>query len=877
MSVNWHSLKLDKIFERLHSSENGLSGKESEHRLKEHGKNEIERKDKISPIQIFISQFKDFLIIILLIAALVSFLVGHSMDFYLIITIVMANGIFGFVQDWKAEKSIEALKKMASPEALVLRSGEKKKIDSKDIVPGDIIILEQGSTIPADARILEQHNLRVDESALTGESEGVSKDEGILDKEISLADIENMVYKYTNVVRGRGKAIVVETGMKTEIGQVATQLEKVHKEKTPFQKEVDSLGKKIGGIILAICAIIIPILVFLHGTGIVDAFLTAIALAVAAVPEGLPAVVTLSLALGTRKMLDRNSLVRKLPVVESLGSVDVICTDKTGTLTEGDMVVKKIFYNGNDIDVTGGYSSEGEFKLNDRNIEPSKLELILKTGLLCNDSEINGDDYMGEPTEIALLQSAQKAGLHKKKLERKEKRIDEIPFSSEKKKMTTIHSSENEKIAYKKGAPEVILEDCNRYWKNGEIKELDNEKKKEFLDKNNEFAKDALRVLGFAYKEIDSNKEEIGNDFIFLGLQGMIDPPRKEVKEAINTCRNAGIRSVMITGDNEITAKAIGNELGFEGNVLTGKKLEKMTNKELSERVEEVDIYARVSPSHKVDILNALKENDHIVAMTGDGVNDAPALKRSDVGIAMGIRGTDVSQQASDMVLLDDNYNSIKDAVAEGRGIFDNIRKFVNYLLSANIGEVFLVFVASLVGFVGNGSEAVIPLTAVMLLWINLLTDGLPALALGVDPKSEGVMNRKPRKKEEGVINNRMMFSIFGMGIMMGLIILGLFEYSLPNAQKAQTIAFTSLVVFELVRIQAIRSRYDIPLISNKWLGLAILSSVILQLIVLYTPLNSLFGVIPLGWKSWELIFIGICVFAFFTWILVKIENAIFK
>lgn len=872
-----HSLSIKKIFKDLNSSEEGLSKEGANEKLEKYGKNNIKEKKGKSPIEIFISQFKDFLILILIAATVISFLVGHRIDAYLIITIVMANVIFGFVQDWKAEKSIEALKKMASPEAIVLRNNKKVKVSSENIVPGDVLILDQGSSIPADARLIEQHNLKTDESALTGESAGVNKHARTLEKDTDLAERENMVYKHTNVVRGRGKAVVVGTGMETQIGHVASKLQEVEKEETPFQKEVNELGKKLGGIILGVCAIVIPILIFLQGVSILDSFLTAIALAVAAVPEGLPAVVTLTLALGTKKMVKRDALVRKLPVVESLGSVDLICTDKTGTLTEDRMVVEKIYFDDREIDVTGGFSTKGKFIQDGDEINPDNLKLILKAGVLCNNSEIEKGEVVGDPTEAALIHSGEKGNIKRDKLKEEYKRTDEIPFSSARKEMTIIHEKGDEKIAFVKGAPEVVIEECDRYWKNGEKKKLTEEKKREFLDKNKDFANQALRVLGFAYKDVkpkelkkEEREEEIESELVFLGLQGMIDPPREEVKEAIEDCRNAGIRTVMVTGDNAMTAKAIGHKLGFEGDALTGRDIDSMSKEELQEKVKEVNIYARVSPSHKVDIFDALKDNGHIVAMTGDGVNDAPSVKRADVGIAMGERGTDVAQQASDMILMDDNYKTIRDAVSEGRGTFDNIRKFVNYLLSANMGEVALVFSASLLGLG-------LPLTAIMLLWINLLTDGLPALALGADPKSKGVMNRKPRPKDVGVINKRMEFSIFGIGLLIAIVILVLFKISLPSIQKARTVAFTSLVIFELVRIQAIRSRYEIPLISNKWLSVAIASSVGLQLLVLYTPLKKFFGVVSIGFNSWILILAGLGAFALLTWVIVKIEDKVIE
>ncbi|MFW6064009.1 MAG: calcium-translocating P-type ATPase, PMCA-type [Candidatus Natronoplasma sp.] len=885
MKKDWHSLSIDDIYTKLNSSERGLSQEEAKRRLEKHGRNEIEEVEGESPLKIFLGQFQDFLIWILIAAAVISFLADRTIDAYLILTIILANGIFGFVQDWKAEQSIQALKEMASLEAVALRDDRKRKIDSVDLVPGDIIFVTQGDSVPADSRLVEQQNLEVDESTLTGESVAVNKKAHPVEKKVELAERENMIYKETTITKGRGKAVVVGTGMDTEIGSIATELQKVEEEETVFQKEVNDLGKKVGVMILAICASLVPILLF-RDSNLLDAFITAIALAVAAVPEGLPAVVTLTLALGTRKMLKRNALVRRLPVIESLGSVDVICTDKTGTLTESKMVVRKILFGRKEIEVSGGYSREGDFTREGEKMNGLELESILEAGALCNDSEITDGETIGDPTEIALIQSAQKVGLDKGSLEEKYRRIDEIPFSSKRKMMTTIHEGEGGKDkAFVKGAPEIVLEKCDRYYDDGDVKELDEEKKEEFLKKNEEFADEALRVLAMGYKdltlegdteedkkeEIERGEEEIERNLIFLGLQGMIDPPREEVKDAIEACRRAGIRTVMITGDNAITAGAIGEKLGFSGKVVTGRELEAMSEKELGEKVKEADIFARVSPSHKVKILKALKDQGHVVAMTGDGVNDAPALKESDVGTSMGVRGTDVAQQASDIVLLDDNFATIKNAIEEGRGIFDNIRKFVNLLLSGNMGEVLIVLIGTLVGLG-------LPLTAVMLLWVNLLTDGLPALALGVDPGSDEIMKRKPRGQDENIIDKTLAFSIGWIGIWVTVICLSLYRYGLTeSARLARTLTFTGLVVLELIEVFPIRQRYGTRLWSNRWLGAAILVSLVMHMVILYTPMGVYFEVVPLSLDSWIMISIGTIIF-FGAMVLMRIiENRLFK
>ncbi|MFP4006150.1 MAG: calcium-translocating P-type ATPase, PMCA-type [Candidatus Hadarchaeia archaeon] len=872
MKEDWHTLTPKRVLKVLDGSQYGLKNEEAEKRLEKYGVNEIEKGEGASLLEVFLAQFKDFFILILIIAAIISFLIGNQIDSALIISIVAANGAFGFAQDWKAEKAIQALKEMASPRTIVLRDGEKTEIDSKEVVPGDIVILTQGSSVPADCRLLKQQCLEVDESALTGESLPVEKETEILEEDTPLAERTNMVYKDTHALNGRGKAVVVETGMETEIGKIATQLQEVEEEDTVFQREINTFAKKLGFIILIVSAILIPILIW-QGLKPIKSFLTAVALAVGAVPEGLPAVVTLTFALGTKKMVGKNALVRRLPVIESLGSVDVICTDKTGTLTENKMVVQNIYTGGRDITVTGGFSDEGKFKHEDREIDPNELDLILRAGVLCNNAEIQEDgDEIGDPTELALIKTARKAGINQGDLKKENPRIDEIPFSSDRKRMTTIHNAGENKTAYVKGAPELILERCNRYWDNGKIKDLDDEKKKEILDKNREYAQKALRVLGFAYKEVEVNtKEKTESNLVFIGLQGMRDPPREEVKEAIEDCRNAGIRTVMVTGDNAVTAKAIGEELGFHGEIVTGKDLAKMTEEELEERIENIEIFARTSPSDKVKILNVLKKKGHIVAMTGDGVNDAPALKRADVGTSMGKRGTDVAKEASDIILLDDNYRTIRDAIAEGRGIFDNIRKFVNLLISSNAGEVMMVFLAAIIF-----SPERPPLTPAMILWVNLLTDGLPALALGVDPKSADIMKRLPKNKGESILDRKIAFSIIWIGLTVMIVMVLLYGYYLEQSiELAMTMALTSFVFMKFSAIIPIRSRYGTPPISNRWLGLAVLSSITAQVLLIYSPLNTVFGIVALEPIHWLLILGGSAGFFAFSMFMIGHEDDI--
>lgn len=870
-------MSVEEVYGKLESGGDGLSPAAAESRLEKYGRNEIESKKKISPLTIFVSQFKDFLILLLILAAAVAVIAGELVDGVLIMIIVLLNAVFGFVQEYKAEKNIEELRKLSPLKARVLREGNEVEVDSKVLVPGDVILLGEGDGVPADARLLEARDLKTDESSLTGESVGVSKETKAVDKDTILAERSNMVYKGTSVVRGRGKVVVVGTGMNTELGRIARDIEEIKEEKTPFQRRLDKLGKKIGFAIILIALFVAVVSLLTSEASIIEIMLIAIALGVAAIPEGLPAVITLSLAMGTKRMAERNALVRKLPVAEGLGSVDVICTDKTGTLTESIMTVRKIFYNNTFFDVSGeGYSLDGKFSRDGIEVTESDVVPILRAGLLCNDARpgldgSGGKKFLGDPTEIALLVSAMKAGLDKDVLLKEYPRIDEVPFNSQRKMMTTVHEIDGSRIAFTKGAPEIVLDCCDRIYENGKVVKLTTEKKKKVLEKNSELAGGALRVIALAYKE-DPAGEDIESSLVFLGLQGMIDPPRSEVRQAIEDCHTAGIRVVIVTGDNLLTAQAISREIGIEAKAMEGKEIDGLSENELQQVVEEVGIFARVSPSHKLLILQALKRNGHIVAMTGDGVNDAPALKAADVGVAMGIRGTDVSKQTADMILLDDNFATIRDAIEEGRRIFDNVRQFVTYLLSYNLAEVITVFVASLPFLVG---KPLIALTAVELLWINLLTDGLPALALGVDPPVPGIMRRKPRSKKEGVINKEMWQSIAFIGVTMSILILALFYLNDPlnNLIKAQTMAFTSLVVFELVGVQAIRARQRLSFLSNKYLIVALAASLLLQLAVLYTGLNTYFNVVPLALGDWTQILAGLVVFFLATQVYSKITG----
>ncbi|PIN75770.1 calcium-translocating P-type ATPase, SERCA-type [Candidatus Woesearchaeota archaeon CG10_big_fil_rev_8_21_14_0_10_36_11] len=843
-----HQLPIKEVLEELKATEKGLTNHEAEQRLHQYGLNELKAEEGTSPWKILLQQFISPLVWILVVAMGISFFLGEIIDGIVIAVIIVLNAVLGFVQEYRAEKAIEALRKMASPKAKVFRAGKEQSIDSKYLVPGDIILLETGDKVPADARLIEIHTLETQEAPLTGESQPVTKDLALVKEKTPLADRKNMVYSATVISNGRGKAVVLSTGMKTEVGKIATLIKESDKKLTPLQKKLKQLGKY-----LTIAVIIVAIIVFmagiLSGKDASVMFLTAIALAVAVIPEGLPAVITISLALGVQRMVKKNALVRKLPSVETLGSVSVICTDKTGTLTHNEMTVTKMWANNTVYDVTGsGYEAKGNFTIKNKLANPEHLHALLTIGAQCNDSHFDKKELFGDPTEAALIVSAEKAGFTQQELVKKQPRTDEIPFSSERKMMTTIHG----KVSYTKGAPDIIIELCDRILINGKVQRLPRDIKKEIIKQNESFAKEALRVLGFAYNE---NVKDAEKNMIFVGLQAMIDPPREEVKNAIQRCQAAGIRVIMITGDQITTAKAIADELGIQGNAITGQELD--AHKNLIRDIKEISIFARVNPEHKLKIVEALKKNGHVVAMTGDGVNDAPALKKADIGISMGITGTDVAKEASDMILTDDNFTSIVNAVEEGRGIFENIRKFVNYLLSSNLGEITVILFASLYSSI-FGLHLSLPLTAIQILWVNLVTDGLPATALSLDPHSQGIMQQQPRPAYESILSKELQWNIIMFGVLMGIISLILFIlYQDSGITKAQTIVFTSLVLFELVRLQTIRAEYKLSILSNKWLVVAIVVSLLLHLATIYTPLNVWFKTTPLTLVDWGILIIA--------------------
>ena len=822
--MTWHDRSGDVVLEEVDSDADGLATDEAERRLETVGANEITSEEGRGAVEVFVSQFTSGLVLVLVGAAILSLAVGHVVDAVLITIILIANGGFGFVQEYRAERSLESLRKLAAQRVMVYRDGARQEIDIAELVPGDVLVLEQGDVVPADARIVESSSLQIDEASLTGESVPVEKFTEELDSETPLAERENMVYRGTTVTRGRGEAVVVETGMDTEIGTIATELATAETRQTPLKRDLNRLSRRIA-VGVVVLSVFVVVFLLLRGTPLLSGALTAVSLAVAAIPEGLPAVVTLTLALGVQQMAGENALVRTLPAVESLGSVEVVCTDKTGTLTEGRMHVDRLWVHDEVID-------DGFDPADDR------VGTLLRVGALCNDA----DDERGEPTERALRQAAVEAGIDVDALRSDTPREDEVPFSSDRKRMATIHA---DRIRVK-GAPNVILDRSTRVLTADGVEEMDDATRERIHEQVETFAEDALRVLGFAYKPADGGGDPEA-DLVFVGLQGLIDPPRPEVADAIAETHAAGIDVKMITGDNRLTARAIGSEVGIESDVLTGSELDAMDDAELRDCVEAVDLYARATPSHKVRILQALQDGGRTVAMTGDGVNDAPALKNADVGIAMGVRGTDVAKQASDIILLDDNYATIKNAIRRGRTIFDNIWKFVAYLLSANLAEVLLVFIASLFGY--------LILPAVQLLWINLLTDGLPALALGTDPASGDVMRREPRESTGGIIDRPMATLIGGVGLATTAVLLGVMFLTLDGAAAVtpyvMTMVFTGLVVFEFVKLYVVRWSRRTPALTNRWLAGAVLASFALHLSVLYTPLNQYFGTVPLGVGDW--------------------------
>jgi P-type Ca2+ transporter type 2C len=858
-----HSLTVADSFKRLGSSPDGLSPDEAAKRLQQFGLNELQAQAHVSAWAILLDQFKNVLIIILLLATALSAFLGHGVEAIAITVIVLFAVILGFIQEFRAERAIEALREMAAPAATVIRDGRDYRIPAHDLVPGDVIVLATGDKVPADARLTEAVNLQTVEAALTGESAPVEKHSHALpEAQLPPADQKNMAFAGTAVTYGRGRALVVATGMATEFGKIARMLEQVDTAKTPLQKNLDRIGKSLARAAIAVVLVIVVLGLF-RGQPFVEMLIFGVALAVAVVPEALPAVVTISLALGVKRMVRRNALIRRLPAVETLGSTSVICSDKTGTLTKDEMTVRRLYVAGHTIEVSGtGYEPIGNFSTNGSGAAGSDvLSTLLRAGALASDARVeqrNGSgtwEVKGDPTEGALVVAAAKAGLNKPALDAEFARVSEIPFTAETKRMTTLHQTPGGVVAYAKGAPEVIVQSCSMMLTETGVERLDEARRAEVLEHARGMAAQALRVLAVAYKP-QATVEDAEMDMTLLGLAGMIDPPRSEAKAAVRMCEEAGIKVIMITGDHPLTAKAVAEELGLSkhGRVVNGTELEAMDDAQLEREVDSIEVCARVSPAHKLRVVTALQNRGQVVAMTGDGVNDAPALKKADIGIAMGITGTDVSKEASAMTLTDDNFASIVAAVEEGRGIFSNIKKYLMYLLSSNIGEIGLMAGATLAGLP-------LPLTAVQILYVNLATDGLPALALAVDPPERGLMQQPPRDPRRGIFTRPVVLLMAVGGVWSAVVNLGLFVWALNSGRpvaEAMTMTFVSLVLIQFFKAYNFRSDRHSVLrdpFANKWLNLAIFWELVMLALILYVPiLETTFGTVALPWNDWLII-----------------------
>ena len=839
----WYTKELNQVFNELNTRQGGLTEDEANKRLEKYGANNLKEKKKESLFIKFIKQFNDFMIIVLIIAAIISAIVaktngsGDYIDSIIIIAIVIFNAIMGLIQEEKAEKSLEALKKMSAPNAKVRRNGKIREIEASKVVPGDIVMLEAGNYVPADCRLIDSYNLQIEESSLTGETLPTSKQaDVILNANTAIGDLKNMAFATTIVVNGHAEAVVVETGMNTKVGQIAGMIIENESPETPLQKKLGEVGKT-----LAITCMIICGLIFLIGIWkqipITEMFMTSVGLAVAAIPEGLPAIVTIMLSIGVTKMAKKNSIIRKLPAVETLGCSSVICSDKTGTLTQNKMTVTQI------------RNAVGLVKNNDR-------RFILELGTMCTDT-IESQEVIGEATEVAITNAAVEINLRKRDLYDQMQRINEISFDSKRKMMTTIHKIGSKYRIITQGAPDVLIKRCSKYYQSGRIEPIFS-KRDALQEQNQIMAEDALRVIAIAYKDVEKlpreiNSETIENELTFVGLIGMIDPPREGVKEAVKTCRKAGIKTVMITGDHLQTAKAIAKELGIlrKGDLaINGETLEKMSQQELERDIMRYSVFARVSPEHKVRIVKAFQSTGAVVAMTGDGVNDAPALKNADIGIAMGKGGTDVAKNASDMVLTDDNFVTIVEAVKQGRNIYDNIKKAVHFLLATNIGEIVAIFVGLLLGIKS-------PLLAIQLLWVNLVTDSFPAIALGLEKAESNIMNRLPRNPRKSLFADGLWGKITTEGVMIGVLTLVAFSIgnNLYSIEVGRTMAFLSLGILELVHsfnIKGEESIFKTGLFENRYLvGAFVLGTLLQVVVVVISPLAQIFDVVPLNSVQW--------------------------
>ncbi len=871
MSVNlwWHK-SIEDTLEAVESDVNkGLAINEAARRQLE-SRNVLEVEPSIKPYQILLNQFTDTMVLVLLGATVVSGIIGDMVDAITIMTIVVINAILGFIQEYKAERSLEEIQKMASPFAFVLRGGQRLKIAASELVPGDIIFLDTGDKVPADVRLLQSYGMEVDESALTGESVPVEKNANhICPPDCLLGERVNMVFMGTAISRGRGQGVVVGTGMQTTMGEIAGMMRDTEKSMTPLQLKLDQLGKVLIVICMAVC-LVVAVLGILRGENVMTMLMAGISLAVAAIPEGLPAIVTVVLALGVQRMSKRNAIVRKLPAVETLGCTTVICSDKTGTLTRNQMTVKKLATRNQVIDIEGdGYRPSGRFIFRDNAIDPLKdktLNRFLNIAVNCNNSslsEVRGQyEIQGDPTEAALLTMAYKAKIFAKK-----KLLREIPFDSERKKMSVV-VAEDKPMLMVKGALDVIISSCNYIMKDQKIVRISADDQRYFLQMQEKWASNAMRILGFACKDLNNEEWEhqaehkLESNLILVGMCGMIDPPRPGSKGSVKKCLGAGIIPIMITGDHPLTASAIARDIGISNSsaVVNGKEIDGLDDVSLYKRAIQDRVFARVSPQHKNRIVTVLKNRNQVVAMTGDGVNDAPAIKTADIGIAMGISGTQVSKEASSMILTDDDFSTIVEAIYEGRAIYDNIRKFIRYLLGCNIGEVLVMLVSSLMGLP-------LPLLPIQLLWVNLVTDGLPAMALGVEPPEPGIMNRQPRPKDESIFARGLGFTIFGRGAYIAAITIGAFLigfiWSRMNGMDelplARTLAFATLVFAQLFYVFECRSEqyspFELGFFRNKFLLIAVACSVSMQLAAIYVPfLQDIFKTVALSGWEWLII-----------------------
>jgi len=864
MQEKWHNLSPDEVLLVLNSRRFGLTATEAKTRLLQYGPNELKGRKKTPPIVVFLRQFLSPLIYILLAAVIVSVIVEHFMDAAVIMGVLLLNAVMGFIQETRAESAMEALIQMAAPRARVRRDGNVKQIPAREIVPGDILLLETGDKVPADARLIEVSNLKVNEATLTGESMAVEKHTKVIGGAVPVTERKNLVYMGTIVTYGRTTAMAVRTGMSTEIGKIATAIQEIKPEKTPLQQSVSKLSQYIIVLFLGILSLLVVVGI-LKGLGWLEMFLLAVAAAVSAIPEGLPAVVTVVLAVGMRIMARRNAIIRKLVAVETLGSATVICSDKTGTLTLNEMTVRRLYVDGGWVEVTGeGYGPWGELCRNGQVINPGSeqaLTLHLRIGALCNDALLTCErefcSIYGDPTEGALVVAAAKAGMNKEELEKTFPRLDEIPFQSEKQYMVTLHPRDGGRVVYVKGSVERLLSLSRYLVKGNGIVPLEEGDVQAIMQANISMAREAMRVIATAYVNLppefkELRDEDIRGNLVFVGLAGMVDPPREEAKEAVRLCKQAGIKAVMITGDHRVTAESIAHQLDLSpGEAITGAELQEMSDEELSRRIDGISVFARIEPLHKLRIVNAFKNHGHVVAMTGDGVNDAPALKAANIGIAMGITGTDVAKEASDMVLADDNFASVVAAVDEGRAIFNRLRNVIFFLLSTNLGELLALILSIL--FIGKA-----PLLAVQILWVNVVTDTAVAIPLGLEPKFGDELKQPPRHPKVGLIFPGLLLRIGFMAILMSVGIFLIFNWAQArmSLEEARTLAFCSMVAFEWFRAFNARSDehtlFRLGIFRNRWLVVSILIAIMLQLAVIYVPfLQMAFNTVPLGIDKW--------------------------